>query len=353
VIVSAGAVTSVGLSAASTCAAIRAGLDDFAETHFVDGQSVPLLGARVPDEALHAEADTPGARLGGPRKLAAMFVRAATECARAAGGVSAASTALLLLGPEADRPGVTGAWLQECFEACQHAVGHSFHAASRITQIGSPGVAAALHYASELLHAGTVEHVLVAGVDSHLNTEDIQHSLMRQRLLDSLNQDGFIPGEAAACVLVRRCRHTPEADSLDRLPVLRVAGVGRAQEPQCLDEDLPSRGKGMGQAMRQALSQAALEPHAIHTRLSDATAESYFFEEASYAWARVLRERSPEGHRFSTPANQVGHVGAAMGPLLLALALDAARKRWAPGPHTLLQLSSAGPQRGAVVVSAA
>lgn len=105
--------------------------------------------------------------------------------------------------------------------------------------------------------------------------------------------------------------------------------------------------------MRQALSQAALAPHAVHTRLSDASGESHFFEDASYAWTRVLRERSPEGHRFGTPANRVGHVGAAMGPLLLALALDATRKRWAAGPHTLLQLSSAGPQRGAVVVSAA
>jgi hypothetical protein len=42
-----------------------------------------------------------------------------------------------------------------------------------------------------------------------------------------------------------------------------------------------------------------------------------------------------------------------MGTLLLALSLDAARKDWAAGPLTLVQLSSHDPARGAVVLQAA
>jgi 3-oxoacyl-[acyl-carrier-protein] synthase-1 len=146
----------------------------------------------------------------------------------------------------------------------------------------------------------------------------------------------------------------PARDQWDqpRPAVLSVAGLGLAQETQTLDAGKASRGQALGAAMRQALAEAGLGAQALHTRLSDASAESYFFEDASYAWSRVQRVRSPDGYRFTTPANRVGHVGAAAGPLMLALALDAARKQWAEGPHTMLQLSSAGPERGAIVVSA-
>ena len=42
-VVSAGVVSALGLSWASTCAAVRAGLDGFRETAFVDEVGEPLL----------------------------------------------------------------------------------------------------------------------------------------------------------------------------------------------------------------------------------------------------------------------------------------------------------------------
>ncbi len=359
-IIAAGAVTSVGLSAASTCAAIRASLDNFSETHFIDAMGEPLLGAMVPPSLLNTPQEQDGSTLGGTGKLAAMFVRAATECVSSGGGIDASRTALLMIGPEASRPGFSMAKLKACFDACTAAIGKPFHAASRITQIGSPGLAAALQYARTLLTESAktdlqpVQAVLIAGIDSLLNTEDINAALAAERLLSTDNSDGFIPGEAAACVLVTRLDAIAGTDMRgNRRPlVLRVAGSGLAQEGQTLDAGKPSRGMALANATKQALAQAKLPAHEMHSRISDATAESYFFEDASYAWTRVLRVRSPDSYRFHTPMNRVGHIGVAMGPLILALALDAARKDWDSGPNTLLQLSSAGAPRGAVIVTA-
>jgi 3-oxoacyl-[acyl-carrier-protein] synthase-1 len=361
-VLSAGVVCAVGGTAASSCAAIRACLDNFCETHFVDEVGQPLLGAPVPDVLLGLDGEADGHRQGGVSRLARMFVRAATECVRSAGGVDARHTALLLLGPEASRPGVTPPLLNDCFAACQQAVKAEFHAASRITQIGSPGLAAALDYAQTLLAdtaASGVHSVLVAGVDSLLNTPDIHALLAQGRLLTSANSDGFIPGEAAACVLVTRldavvpCARDPHGGQEPRAPVLHVAGVGRAREPDCLSAGKPSRGKGLALAIRQALALAGQPAQALHTRIADVTTEAAFFEEASHAWTRVLRSPSPDGWRYETPVTRVGHIGSAMGPLLLALTLDAARKDWAAGPLTLVHLTSPDPARGAVVLQAA
>jgi 3-oxoacyl-[acyl-carrier-protein] synthase-1 len=360
-VLSAGVVCAVGGTAASSCAAIRACLDNFCQTHLVDEVGQPLLGAPVPDVLLGLDDEADGHRQGGVSRLARMFVRAATECVRGTGGVDARHTALLLLGPEASRPGVTPPLLNDCFAACQQAVKAEFHAASRITQIGSPGLAAALDYAQTLLAdtaASGVHSVLVAGVDSLLNTPDIHALLAQGRLLTSANSDGFIPGEAAACVLVTRldavvpCARDPHGGQEPRAPVLRVAGVGRAREPDCWASGRPNHGKGLAKTILAALKQAGLPADAMHHRLSGASGESFFMDEGTSAWARVLRAPSPPGYTAELVASSCGELGAAIGPLLVALALDMARKDWAAGPHTLLHLSSESPPRAALVLQA-
>jgi 3-oxoacyl-[acyl-carrier-protein] synthase I len=357
-IIASGAVTSVGGSAASSCAAIRSSLDNFQETHFIDEIGQPLLGARVSDELLGL-AQEEGSITGGNTRLAAMFVRAATECVHQIGGIDAKATALLLVGPEVSRPGFSLQMLEECFAACQQAIGQPFHEASRITQLGSPGLAAALHYAQQLLNASSsqnpsVRHVLIAGLDSLLNTEDINAGLAQERLLSSENSDGFIPGEAAACLLVTRLSGLDAQDELGqtRVAVLKVAGLGLAQESASYDSDIYNSGKGLAQAFKMALEQAQLQAHHIHHRLSDASGEEFFMDEATYAWGRVQRAPSPVGYFSLLTGSSVGHVGAASGTLLSALALDMVRKNWAAGPNILVHMSSSHTERGALVLQA-
>jgi 3-oxoacyl-[acyl-carrier-protein] synthase I len=358
-VISAGVVCSVGLSAASACAAIRASQDNFKETHFIDEIGEPLIGAAVPPMLLGAPEETDGSLLGGEQKLARMFVKAAVECARAAGGIDPRHTALLVLGPETSRPGFSEDKLHRCFTACEDALGRRFHPSSCITQIGSPGLAVALEYAREQIGSGAVRAALIAGIDSFLNTDDINDALASERLLSSENSDGFIPGEAAACVLVTRAdavepTTAPAKDGTraPRPPLLMVAGIGRAREPDSWLSGNVSLGRGLAHALRHALAEAKISADEIHHRLADCSGESFFLDEAAYAWGRLLRAPSPPGHDQRLIASSVGESGAAAGPLMLALALDAARKGWAQGPNSLIHLSNSHDQRAALVVVA-
>jgi 3-oxoacyl-[acyl-carrier-protein] synthase I len=360
-VVAAGAVTALGTSAQSTCAAIRSGLNDFQETDFVDNTNEQVLGASVPPELLEMTTEADGSTTGGLSKLAAMFVTAAHECARNAGGIDPTKTALLLVGPESTRPGISAEHLSVCFDATVAALGKTFHPASRITQVGSPGLAATLQYGQSLLtdpQSSGVSTLLVAGLDSFLNAEDINYALRSGRLLTAENSDGFIPGEACVCLLVTRLDAIAASNmdehgkSVARQSVLAISGLGFAAEEQTLNDDHPARGRGLARAISHAIKHANVKPEDIHQRVSDASAESYFFEEASYAWSRILRTRSASGHTFMTPMNRVGHIGAAMGPLAVALALDMARNGWGAGSLSLIQLSSSDKARGALVLEA-
>lgn len=357
-IVAAGMVSSVGGSAASTCAAIRSALNDFQETGFVDGTLAPVLGAEIPPYLIGLPAAVDGSTTGGLMRLAAMFVRAARECARNAGGIDPAKMVLMLIGPEGARPGMTQEHLQACFDALVGELGKNFHPSSRITQKGTAGVAAALNYGHQLLQDPAltgVNGLLIAAADSLLNVDDINDALAKGYLLTEDNSDGFIPGEACACVFATRLdswSHGFDArsGSYQRPAVLRIAGLGLSSESANLSTDEPARGAGLAQAIALALTQAGVGAESISTRISDGSAQSWFFEESSYAWARVLRVRSPDDYVFLLPSGQVGHVGVAMGPLMLALALDRARNCETLGSLSLLHFSSTEQARGAIVV---
>lgn len=348
-LVSSGVVCSVGLSTPAACAAIRASLDNFKETYFVDELGLPIVGAAVPSDLLGLTEHAEGWVMGGENKLSRMFAIAATECLHGAGIVDTAQTALLLLGPEDTRPGFSRDSLQRRFMNCENALGHKFHAASRTIHTGRPGLVDALACANELLASRTVHSVLIAGIDSLLNTSDINDGLANKRLLTDENSDGFIPGEAAVCVLVtgETYSRTPP-----QLPVLTIAGLGTAQEPESWISGKANVGRGLAQAIRQALMQASIAAHSINNRLSDCSGESFFFDEAAYAWGRVLRAPSPPGHKHRLVASSVGEIGAAAGPLMLALSLEAARKGWSAGRNSLLHLSSSGSLRTALVTIA-
>lgn len=362
-VVATGAVTSVGLSAASTCAAVRASLDGFQETQFVDQVGQALLGARVDDAAIglapdeRADGGSPDAGAtdwihGGAEKWAAMAVRSAYECAINAGGLAAPSTVLLLVGPDAQRASYSAQTLPACAEAVQQALGCRFHPQSICYEADSPGLALALQRGCELLALDDVEAVLVVCVDSLLNAADVNQHLGQGRLLTSEHSDGFIPGEAAAALLLRRLEPAPVDEVTAPALHLKISGLGLAHEPDHWLSGEPNYGKGLAQALRQALSQAGLQAHEIHHRLSTGTGESFFSDEETYAWSRVLRQNSPAGYSEPLVAASVGHCGSAQSALAVVLALDMARKGWAAGTNFLLHAAHAHAARSAVVLQA-
>lgn len=336
-VLGAGAVTSVGNSLPATAAAIRAGLDDFQETLFHDTLGEPINGAMLQTQP------APALKIGGASKLANALTWAVEEAIQSAGlPVPLSSEVPLLFLGDATRP----APLVEVAQLCQSTCGHYFDAPERLHLQaftgGEVGCVDALQAARDFLSKGA-PYVLVAASDTWLRTADITHGLRNERLLTSDSGNGFIPGEAAAAVLVG-----PDTGA----PGLVIQGLGLAEESAPLLSPEPAYGKGLAQAMGAALAEAGWSPHELNLRISDAAGEEYFAEELSYAWARVLREPLPKNSDRLFPAASLGHIGCATGPLMLALAWQLRRRGRLPGPKLLLQLSSSHTLRGAVAVNA-
>jgi 3-oxoacyl-[acyl-carrier-protein] synthase-1 len=337
-LIAGGAVSSLGLTLASTHAAVHAGLANFSETFFLGPGHTRIVGAQIPRGALDLPGEAEGAIVGGETRLDAMLTRAVAECLAAAPNVPTPRIALILVGPEAARLHDPTGWFGRRRDACEAALGRRFDPASHEFAEGSPGLASALGLAQQLLTHQPDGACLIAAVDSLLNAADMRVLLDGDRVLTRDVREGLVPGEAAACVLLTRSHDAP----------IRILGVGQAHDPDNRAADQPARGVGLAQAARVAFQQAALGPHDIRTRYADVTGEAHAFEDVAYAWTRLLRRASPEGAHYETPVTSTGYVGAGMGLLLLALTLAEAGHH-GPNDPTLILLGSHGSGRGAVV----
>lgn len=328
-----GVVCSVGLSTSTTCAAIRAAVSNFSDTKYADLDGEPILGASITFEK----------RWRGRQRLLHMLSQAVGECLEAAGSRQTDALPLLLCVAERQRPG-RAAGLDDMLGELEAALRLRFDPArSAVIAEGRASVALALAQARTLLQAGRAQAVLIAAVDSLLVGRGLPVYERQQRLLTSLNSNGFIPGEAASAVLIGL-----PATAADE-GALVCTGIGLAQEPAPIESGEPMRGDGLTRAVKVALAEAGCELGDLDYRLTDINGEQYYFKEASLALCRVLRQRK-ERHYLTHPADCVGEVGAAIGPLMLALALESGRKAYGHGPNLLMHCGSDAGLRSALVL---
>jgi 3-oxoacyl-[acyl-carrier-protein] synthase I len=329
----AGMVTAVGLDCASSCAAMRARLDGFAETRFLGPDGSWLIGAPIP---------LPRNWIGQMR-MAHLAAGALSDIERQHPGTIAGTPILLCLAEE-DRPGRPipdpAAFARLVTEIL------SLPASPRLQIIahGRPSGFIALDRARRLLAAGE-DPVIILGVDSYLTAQSIAHYLAENRILAPGNANGFIPGEAAAAIL---CTQSPGP--------LRLAGLGLAREVAHIyntdGEDslpLPLRAEGMARAHEIALIQAGCRHSDLVLKMGDLIGEVYWFKQMALAMLRLQRERSEVQPIWSIAAS-LGNIGAAAVPVLLGWAMSAAARGYAlPGP-IILEASGDDGACGAAVV---
>lgn len=326
----AGMVTAVGLDWAASAAAIRARLDGFAETRFVAAGDW-RIGAPVP---------LPRNWIG-PRRMAHLAAGALADILRQE--PAARDAALILCLAEETRPGrpvVDPAALLRSLAAILGLPERRAH----VVQHGRPSGFVALDRARRMLSAGQAGQVVVLGLDSYLTGPAIARYAGLARLLQDGNPDGFIPGEAAAAVL------------LGPGGPLRLTGLGLAREAAYLGngadaggEDLPLRGDGMAAAYRTALAEADTDLAHVEYRISDLPGEQHFFRQAALMTLRLERGRTAFQDLWS-PAESLGNIGAAVVPAMLGMALAAARKGYAPGSPVLVEASGDDGACGAAIL---
>jgi 3-oxoacyl-[acyl-carrier-protein] synthase-1 len=330
VIANVGLVTSVGLSFPATCAAIRASIANHSPTrvYATDGQWI--VGAQVElKESLKGRA-----------RFVRMLAMAIDEClaARPERGDLPLLVCLPTPGRNDEVDTSDASLLSDLGRELSIAWEPSL---SSVFRCGRGGVFAALARARMLMTDRHVSAVVVAAADSLLGTGTLSDLDRRRRLLTDYNSDGFVAGEAAGALLVTRTR----SDGVN----LVCRGLGVAREEALPDSGRPLRADGLTTSIMGALQEAGCAMQDIDWRVTDNSGEQYYFKEAAIALARLLRVRKEEFDIWH-PAECVGEVGAAIGPIMIGAVLAAGQRGYAPGAMALLHAGDDSGDRYAAVL---
>jgi 3-oxoacyl-[acyl-carrier-protein] synthase-1 len=332
-----GVVSSVGLSAPAACAAIRCGLSLFTETRFMDGNGQWINAAQVPLESSWR----------GRIKLAHMAARAVQEAISGLNETDVRQTQLLLCLAEPDRPGriADEDQAQLLLEEIRQITAQQLPAEFRVIFNGHVGGVQAFEMAQAAISSGHCRYCVVAGVDSYLTAGTLAAYDRENRLLTAKNSDGFIPGEAAAAVLLASIRQAPNASII-------IRGIGFGRESAHIRSGEPLRADGMVEAIRNSLTAAGKDLGDLDFRICDISGEQYYFKEAALALTRILRKHKQEFDIWH-PAECIGETGAAIVPVVLTVAAAAVEKAYSKGSGILCHFANDDGQRAAIVVEAA
>jgi 3-oxoacyl-[acyl-carrier-protein] synthase-1 len=330
-----GMVTSAGFNAPASLAAIRAGIRSVEQTNIWDAESGTYLAAgKVPLPQWWV----------GLGKLADLAAPAILECVQEAKPIRPQEIPVLLAVAPPDRPFRFPQLDLQILPEIEHRLGFQLHPASRVIPRDHISAVVALREAGKLIDDGWATCVIVAAVDSLLVHELKNHYLSKRRLLTPNNSNGFSLGEAGSAVLVAAAGDTSGGE-------LQILGMAMAREEAGIESEQPVRGQALTKVIRDALSEAGVTMQEIHYRITDLNGEHYKFKEMILSIGRFTRNPTPELFDLWHPIEFLGDVGAAIGPVVLGVGLDAGRKGYGVGPTVLCTFGNDDGERAALVLN--
>ncbi len=335
-VLASGLVTCLGFNGPASLAAMRAGVRHVRLTNLWD----PFAGDYVAAGKVDLPQWSPGAG-----KLADLVAPAIGECFKAAMPATqtdARRIPLFLVLPRPDRPHLQARLDERLLGEIGFKLNLPVHAASRLFPADRAATVSALAAAQQWLVGNAEPYCVVAGVDSLIEPKLVDELLHRRRILSGGNSNGFSPGEAASAVLIGRDGHGFDSE-------LQILGWGSGHEPATPESDVPLRGDGLIDAIGQALRVSGLSMQETHFRIADLNGEHDRFKEMTFAMLRYERQPRPLLNELWHPVEHVGEVGAAIGPLLLAVALHAGQRDYGVGSTALCTLSNDDGARACVV----
>lgn len=329
-----GLVTAVGFNAESTLSAIRAGISGVKPENLWDYEAGEYIaGARVRLPQWSETVD----------KLADLLAPAIVECWEAAKPLAPDEIPVFvgLAGP--DRPRRPEGLERRLFELLNQRLDGRLSPESRTIAKAQVSTLIAIAAAERAIADHRARACIVAGVDSFLDRWVAADYFKRRRLMCPSNSNGFSPGEAGTAVLIQPTAPAPDGS-------LEILGVGFGRETGPIESDEPLLGDGLTNAIGEALRAAGLRMVDAAYRITDLNGEQYKFKEAAIALTRNGPGAVwPKLFELWHPIEYVGEVGAAIGPLVLALGLHAGRHGYAPGPIALCHFSNDDGERAAAV----
>lgn len=337
-IVACGARTSLGLRAASSAAAYRAGLSAAREhPHFRDAKGGRLITAF--DQAL-------GVDVTGASRWVTLAETALREACVAASLPRGQEVPMMVA-----LPGIRPGWDHAQADAIRSAVGSSQDPRVRLLESTTPdrghaGGLALIAAAAQRIDAGEFPLCLVGGVDSYADGATMRWLADNRRLSDASVRLGFVPGEAAAFVLLMS-ESAMNRSGLQSRACLVASAVG--WEARTLTSDEPCLGEGLSSTIGSVLERLSLRPGRFDAVICDINGERYRSEEWGFVCLRHGAAFDDPTDYWS-PADAWGDSGAASGPLFAVLACEAMARGYARGPRTLLWAGSDDGLRAAAVL---
>jgi 3-oxoacyl-[acyl-carrier-protein] synthase-1 len=338
-IVATGARTPLGLRAAASAAAHRAGISAVGEHPFM----IDRLGDAM-SGALDSMLDP---SLTGPRRLVALAETALREAAETIAAGRRPRIPVFLGLPEL-RPGFTVSDADEVRIGIQQIEDLPIDILEiAVLPEGHAAGLKALAMATERIQQGVAEACLVGGVDSYFQAETLEWLDENRQLVSAGARSAFVPGEGAGFCLVM----SDQARARVGLGALaHVSTVALGRESQLIKTSDICLGTGLTAVVQRAVGGLTLPAETINEVICDVNGERYRGEEWGFVCLR-LPEYFDDPAAYWSPADCWGDVGAASGPLFAMLACHAAERGYAKGSRTLLWASSEGGLRSAVVVN--
>jgi len=344
-----GMVSALGPDAATSLAAMRAGIARFAEWAGYlpdamppggwesDAEDLVTTAAPLPYVDQNGEEGEDGGR---DRALLRLALQDLVRSARLGRGEFAEAGLFLAL-PEAARPGWDGAgdFVGRLFAGGQV----PRPAFVETVEAGHAGGLVALARASAALAEGRMARCVVAGVESALDADFCAALDADGRLKHEASPSGRVPGEEASAVLLETAAAAAERGAR----VLAAVGpVGTARETP-RDDGAPSDGAALTEAVRSACGSDGAP---LHWVAADLNGERGRAREWGLVAVR-LRALLGEVPHLWHPADCRGDVGAASATSLLAAGARAFGRGYAPADRCLIWSASDGGERAAVLLT--
>jgi len=168
------------------------------------------------------------------------------------------------------------------------------------------------------LRNGTCQMALVGSVDSLCESSVLDKMAEEDRLKSGTNPEGIVAGEAAGVIVLELESHARRRNA----PIhAYINAWGRGDEPNPWTGKAPSTGKGLTSAFHEAFAQLPGKGEEIDLVIADLNGERARSHEWGFTAGRIfpVDDRTRE---LMHPADCTGDCGAALGTVLLATAAN-------------------------------
>lgn len=189
--------------------------------------------------------------------------------------------------------------------------------------------------------------IIAGGVDSYIDFGRLTGLDLDRRILNDANLDGFLPGEAAAFVLL--ARHKPEAPQAGTIGLIQGTAAGFEKGHRGSEE--PLLGDGLSETLAGLFAELPEALRPCRDVYANLNGEANGAKEWGIAYLRN-KPSFAEDHQLHHPAECMGETGAAMGPVLVAIAATQLSAGATAGP-SLIWCAADGGERAALYLSRA